>query len=224
MRASVIVPLMLAALFGLGLRYGSPSSVSPPASHSPPAPHRAERSHSPAQAQRPLTPAQAKPAVWTGQAVGHPSAEEQDSIDSALREAGLVISEKYLMKLNPPVEWVPTPEFIQNEKYKIIKKQSQASHTIKDVDVPNPPELTVVTFDLELTDTALTSIREQDRHHRVEERLWNLGRALGGLVLVFGAIAGAIRLDEWTKGYFPLPLKLGLIVLAGVGAAAMWVI
>jgi len=43
-------------------------------------------------------------------------------------------------------------------------------------------------------------------------------------VLVLGAIAGAIRLDEWTKGYFPLPLKLGVVALAAAGAVAVWVI
>jgi len=217
MRASVIVPLMLAALFGLGLRYGSShSGTSQPqrrgdrvAAQTPTAP-------------KPSAKVEVKTPPWSGTVTGWPHKDEKDARNSALQKAGERVSECYLKTLNPPIDWVPTPDFIRDDKYKIVTNESTERQTIKDD--PNAPPMTSVTLNLEISDSTLKAIQEQDRHYRVEQRLWFLGRGLGGLVLLLGAIAGAIRLDEWTKGYFPLPLKLGLVVLAAAGAAALWVV
>ena len=53
-------------------------------------------------------------------------------------------------------------------------------------------------------------------------RLGGLARIVGGLVLLFGAVAGSIRLDEWTKGYLTWPLRVAALVLGAGGAAVLW--
>jgi hypothetical protein len=160
--------------------------------------------------------------LWSAKVSGPFQTNEKDAFDASFRKAGLEMSD-YLRTRNPSIVWVPTPEFLREEKHKIVKDHKIETHTLE-VDAPDPPTMLSVTLELELTDTALKAIQEQDRHFRVEKRLWDLGRGLAGLVLILGTIAGAIRLDEWTKGYFPLPLKLGLVTLAGAGAAAVWLI
>src|ERR1700757_120032 len=116
MRASVIVPLMLAALFGLGLRYGSSSSQSAQASR------RSDRAHAAPPAAQKSTKPETKP-LWEKQVKGAPCIDEKKALNSALREAGWTMS-AWLKERNPPVEWVPTPDFLRDEKHKIIKHRN----------------------------------------------------------------------------------------------------
>jgi hypothetical protein len=78
------------------------------------------------------------------------------------------------------------------------------------------------TLTIELGDSQLKAAFEENHHERVQTRLWQAGRGLGGLLIILLAIVGYVRLDDWTKGYISLPLKLTAAAVAIAGPAALW--
>src|SRR6266849_141314 len=110
MRASVIVPLILAALFGLGLRYSSPHQAPATIRHGVPAHASTPPAVAPIPPPKQPVRSDAKDVIWTVKATGDPCVNEKEARDSALTQAGHVLSEKHLKKLSPPIDWVPTPE------------------------------------------------------------------------------------------------------------------
>src|SRR5437764_1032335 len=82
--------------------------------------------------------------------------------------------------------------------------------------------VTLLTLELAITADDLKEIQQEDHKFRVEQRLWLAGRGFGGLVLLLGAVAGFMRLDELTKGYFTFPLRVAALTLGVVGALVVW--
>lgn len=61
------------------------------------------------------------------------------------------------------------------------------------------------------------------RQEVVSGRLWGLGLGLGFALICLGTLAGYIRADESTRGYFTWPLRIiATAAVAGAGAAAYW--
>ena len=55
-------------------------------------------------------------------------------------------------------------------------------------------------------------------------RRWQAGRGLGGLLIILLAVIGYVRLDDWTKGYISLPLKLAAAAVAIAGPVILWLL
>jgi len=80
----------------------------------------------------------------------------------------------------------------------------------------------IVKFDLELTREMWRELAQFERATRVQERMGGLARVFGILTVLLGCIAGYIRLDEYTKGYYTGRLRaltLALAVVASVSIA-----
>jgi hypothetical protein len=60
------------------------------------------------------------------------------------------------------------------------------------------------------------------REHRVLERHKLLGRVLAGLVIALVVIAGYLRLEEATRGYYTQMLRLAAVTLVSLAAFALW--
>ena len=70
---------------------------------------------------------------------------------------------------------------------------------------------------MELNRGTYRELAEADRAVRVEERTEGVGRILGIVVVALGAVAGYIRLDDLTKGYYTGRLRA--LTVAVVAAA-----
>jgi len=80
----------------------------------------------------------------------------------------------------------------------------------------------IVKYDLELTREMWRELAQFERATRVQERMGGLARVFGILTVLLGCIAGYIRLDEYTKGYYTGRLRaltLALAVVASVSIA-----
>jgi hypothetical protein len=123
---------------------------------------------------------------------------------------------------SPPVEWTPPIDFMS----KLVKNSSEKkfddiidNNTLKEQVGP----MYQITLNMELTPDAQRDILRNDRSFRGGQRMVMLGRILAGLVVALAAVAGFIRLDEWTKGYLTNGLRIGAVglILAAV-AALVW--
>jgi hypothetical protein len=117
----------------------------------------------------------------------------------------------YLRAQNPPLEWAPSPAYLQ--QHKMIKE-----------DKPTPKEfgddvgtMYQARLRVEVTAREFEEMARQDRHYRSEQRQVLLLKVLGGLLALLVAVAGYVRLDEWSKGYYTGWLKLAAAVAVAVG-------
>jgi hypothetical protein len=76
--------------------------------------------------------------------------------------------------------------------------------------------------DLELTTEGWRELAEMERKGLAHERTETTARVLAILTVLLGAVAGYIRLDEWTKGYYTGRLRLAALALV-VAATAVFV-
>ena len=68
------------------------------------------------------------------------------------------------------------------------------------------------------------SLLREDRQVRSESRMLLLTKFLVGIVALLGAVAGYLRLEEMTKGYYTAWLRLAAIgFVSAVGAGIWWI-
>jgi hypothetical protein len=117
------------------------------------------------------------------------------------------------LQQHPKIQWVPDQDYIDQ-------------HLVKGRRNPSSTELDGLKVEHRELDVAITpddwrDILQQDSQYRMDQRLLWVGGGLAGLVVLFGAIAGYIRLDEWSKGYYTWWLRFGALGFLGVAGAGL---
>jgi hypothetical protein len=146
--------------------------------------------------------------------VGQDPEQVEDARQDALGKArNKVIS--YLLNRQPPIHWQPPDDFIQKKLVKVEKEavREEAEPIGRYHEVTMHVEVTVKDLD------EILRLDQQDR--RGKQMLW-LGEILAGVVALLLAIAGYIRLDEWTRGYYTGWLRLAALLLLGAIGASAW--
>jgi hypothetical protein len=133
---------------------------------------------------------------------------EQDALEKAHKE---VLD--YLASQNPPVQWQPSPEYVSRN---LVKHREEEGPEQREI---GPVYKVTLTVDV---GSHLQDILKHDRHHRMEVRQLLLAKVLGGLVVLFAIAALYFRLEEYTKGYYTLWLRLAALGLAAVTGAGVW--
>ena len=223
MRAAFIGYVMLILVALVALRSGASQSA-PPALHvrvqKQPAPEKALAPplgpEQRAFVSRPARTEDSAKALWMIEVTGDPRdsspAARQLALEAAARKLG-----DYLRTRYAGFQWAPTPQFLTDNK--MVVAESEVTQEINDADAPL---MFRTRLTIQLHRDALNAALQEDRKLRVESRLWQAGRGLGGLLFVLAAIVGYVRLDDWSKGYFSLPLKLTALAVAVAGPAALW--
>jgi hypothetical protein len=253
MRASVIVGIFVIALAGLTLRYnrvetrrhGAREAYARQHAESKPSKNKgakgpAESPKSPAEPKPPMEPKPPevgppndenrgpihqdlktleKPSViWSKEVRGEPRPSTQSARQNALEAAALALG-NFLKERYPGFEWSPAEDFIVDQKIIVNEKQEEQHLTDKEA-----PIMFTQTLSLELRESQLKAAFQENHKLRVESRLWQAGRGLGGLLIILLAVIGYVRLDDWTKGYISLPLKLAAAAVAIAGPVILWLL
>jgi hypothetical protein len=157
--------------------------------------------------------------LWTGTGKGLDKFTYADAEKEALIKLQGAFK-VYLGDHNPPVEWTPDLDYINKH---LVTKREKARIKIGDpVGV-----MKEVTLQAELTPQTWVDVQQRDEQYRqdqavvahramIEGRLWLALKVLGGILALCLAVAGYIRLDEWTKGYSNALLRVaatGLVVV-----------
>ena len=151
----------------------------------------------------------AKYPSWTITAWGK---TPQDGSEVALEKARQEL-QGYLARQDPPVHWQPPNDWVDKNLVKTRHSEPR--------DHDEEPLLGKgydVTLKVEVGPKQYREILERDREERVKQRDLLLARVLAGVLALLVAVVGYLRLDEMTKGYYTLWLRLGALGLVGAVA------
>jgi len=129
-----------------------------------------------------------------------------------------VIIVKHLRRLEPPVEWTPPGSFIRDRLLGKPQHEEAKDETVEGVHVE------CWSWPLAINSKTWQAIQEADRKERVERRMILLAKLLAGLVALLGVVAGYVRLDEYTKGYYTGWLRAGALGALAVVGAGLWLL
>jgi hypothetical protein len=92
---------------------------------------------------------------------------------------------------------------------------------------PEPRELhgergVVVRYKVQLTAGYVAEVRVAARTQRQVERLWLLARGLAVAVVLLLVVAGYLRLEELTRGYYTALLRLAAVVVVALAGVGVW--
>jgi hypothetical protein len=111
---------------------------------------------------------------------------------------------------------LPSRDFL-SEKLKLNRKNESVT--------PGPEidgvKTVQVHMDLELTPEGWRQLAAFERSWLARERTEFAFRALAIVTILLGAVAGYIRLDEWTKGYYTGRLRILAVVIVAVAAVVI---
>jgi hypothetical protein len=149
---------------------------------------------------------------WTVTAWGEtPQDGYEVALDKALKEV-----DDYLARQNPSGHWKPTRDWV--DKNLVKSRHHEVNKNFQD---DKGKEGYDVTLNVDVGPKQYREMLENDREVRVQQRELILARVLAGVVALLLAVVGYLRLDEATKGYYTLWLRLGALGLVGGVAAAL---
>jgi hypothetical protein len=189
----------------------TPAPPAPPAAYStaPPPPPAAVKPVMSRKMRKPQPAEEPNPVVW------HTTVEslrigEKEAWDDALDG----VRNRLMQELR--LSTVPDPTFLQEHKWLVKKLEDKEPGPT--VDGTETLKLRVTA---ELTAEGWRELARREQSHLAQHRLEVTARGLAVLTVLLGVIAGYIRLDEWTKGYYTGRLRLAAAVLAAAAGVVI---
>lgn len=167
----------------------------------------------PADPARPLPAPPANP-TWTEDGYGR---TPQDAEEVALKKAQESVTTFLLKQYGDLGGWMPKPESLREAG---VVRPEGSPETVQ----LDGRQVQHVRVRVELTPTYLGQVQEFARAQRIEQRHLVLARVLAGLVVLVVVVAGYLRLEEATRGYYTRLLRLagvGVLVLAGLALVVL---
>ncbi|HYT90540.1 MAG TPA: hypothetical protein VEL76_17670 [Gemmataceae bacterium] len=155
-----------------------------------------------------------KTARWEVKGRGE-TIEEAEKV--ALARARTLV-EEHLRRQQPPLRWSPSAEYIR--AHLVSGSPQRLTDEDKTVNTPEGREYTLRSWSWTVTITPeqYRELVKDARREKASDRMLLAGKVTVGLVLLLAALAGYLRLDDWTKGAYTRWLVLALAgLLAGVG-------
>jgi hypothetical protein len=158
--------------------------------------------------ERPAQPVAENPiAMVTGVGTTREEAEA-DALKRACDELSKVLASEY-----GETGWKPNPAFLAQYKdaYQVVESRK--------VTIPGEGENELVKMEVKLTPEIFDQIQKQARNQRMGERQWVAARGLAGILSVLLVVFGYLKLEDVTKGYHTMLLRLtalGVLVLTGL--------
>jgi hypothetical protein len=150
-------------------------------------------------------------ATWTITAYGE---TEERATERAREKAWQQVCD-YLARQDPPVRWRPDVRWVDDN---LVKGRAPVKQVELD-DLGKGYERQLV---VKVDPKERREMLEHDRQETMRQRQLLLARILAGVVALLVGVVGYLRLDEATKGYYTVWLRLGALALVGgVGAALL---
>ena len=143
--------------------------------------------------------------------------------DRAAREVALVKAqarvEEDLRQLYARTGWRPVAAQLEPEH---LTRLGVVREVGTSVDRNQEGQRIKVSLRVELTPQYLHEVRQAARQEVVLVRLLLLARVLGGLVILLVVMAGYLRLEEATRGYYTGLLRGAAVVVVLLAGVALW--
>jgi hypothetical protein len=141
----------------------------------------------------------------------------RDALNNALAEARDALAD-HLKRHYPDIDWQPTVDDL--ERMKIATLLGEPVEKNSDF-VKRYYEASVAVL---LTDQNLLQMREHCRLKRVAQRHHLAMLILAGALVVLLVLAGYLRLEEMTHGFYTGLLRLGAVALLALAGAGLWLL
>jgi hypothetical protein len=167
---------------------------------------------SPAPAQRAKAPPKEPGLIdsWTVEGWGEtPADAEQMALENARRS----VLDWFALR-DPPLAWRPNLNYIRKNLIKNPVPLEDTEEPLK--------SWQGVRLSIEIDKTQWNAMLQKDGQVRSEARMVLLGKFLAGIVAFLGAVAGYLRLEEMTKGYYTAWLRLAAVGFVSVVGAGIW--
>ena len=155
---------------------------------------------------KPAAPPRAKaqpPKNFTTAVWGDWKETREEAWQDALEQARIAIGD-YFQSRQPALRWTPTADFIQR---RLIKGEDKEE---KDFGA-GIGAMNRIQLHLDVNERDYQNMLQLARQALSERRMHFAGQALAGLVALMLSVAGYVRLEEWSKGYYTLWLRLALV-------------
>jgi hypothetical protein len=121
-----------------------------------------------------------------------------------------------LVKKIPSLRWTPSLEYTDERVKEVLPTE----------DKPEVAGLQMhgVKLLVELSGDDYREIEHLDQNMRRDQRQVFLARIIATIVTICAAVAGYLRLDEATKGYYTNLLRLGSLAVIGTVGAGVWLL
>jgi hypothetical protein len=137
---------------------------------------------------------------------GQPKLNHEDAFDDALKKAAAAIEDQFNLRTSLH------PEDVK----KLVRDPAKENVVNVEGNETKQIELT-----LHMDHAFVEQLAHIERETRMSHRMQILARSLMVIVAGLFAIAGYVRLDEWSKGYYSGLLKaIAVIAVVGIGFAA----
>jgi hypothetical protein len=146
--------------------------------------------------------------IW-GKPVEGLGLTKDEAFVAAIEEARALVTHD--LGLTVPV----SAEFVRER----LKADQGEAEPIKDFIKGEPAYR--VRLDLQMNRGTYLELAEAERGFRVDDRMEGVGRILSVVVVALGALAGYIRLDDFTKGYYTGRLRALAVVLVAAATFAI---
>jgi hypothetical protein len=141
----------------------------------------------------------------------------QDAKDDAYDKAWAGLLE-YDESVRPPIEWRPSIEFVR-----AYLEKRWGPDTVEEFEDP-VGAVVQIPLEVEVTPGARQLLADLDHELRVDQRMGIAGKLLAVVVAVLAAIAGYIRMDEWTKGFYTRWLRTAAVAFVVCAGAGLWMV
>ena len=141
--------------------------------------------------------------------------------ENALKEAQKEIV-ACLRRHQPPLaSWAPPVEFIENN---LVQKGEKGDDLSVVKVTAKRWWLFLKSPDWDEFNRRDREAQELERRERGKDRLVILARVFAGLLVLLAAVAGCIRLDDWTRGTYRRWLQLAGASLVAAAWAGLWLV
>jgi hypothetical protein len=130
---------------------------------------------------------------------------EEDALNEARRIVAEYLSRKYGSSIVPPDVLV----FLREARMTRVTE-------VKQVDLERSGRVERVTLAVELTPEAVQKLFQQALEQRGRERQRLAALGLGGILALLLVVAGYLRLEDATKGYYTTVLRLAAVSILGL--------
>jgi hypothetical protein len=124
----------------------------------------------------------------------------------------------YFAEQNHPLQWRPKLDYINSHLVKSRAPQP-AQELGEGLD-----EVQGVKLKMEISASDWQYMLAEDRRVRADSRMLLLAKLLAGLVASLGAVAGYLRLEEMTKGYYTAWLRFAAVSFVSAVGVGIWLI
>jgi hypothetical protein len=142
-----------------------------------------------------------------------PTAAEQIALEFA-REW---VADEYLAKHYPGLGWTPSPEYLRDNG--VIGLEGSAKEQVIDGEL-----MYVASARAEIKPDHLQKMKEEARKEHMKDRQLLAARVLGGVVALLVVVAGYLRLEDVTRGYYTTLLRLTAGALITMVVAALFLV